>query len=390
MVPAFVFVFKHAPVGLGSVAMGGKLERGNQTLSELLGYPSDQLSGRSLSSLVHPDDEAALSEDLGRLASGTSDCYQREVRFLRSDGRTLWVMLSGVAMREYEGGPASAMFTYFMDVSRRHAAEIAARESEERMRLVADLSSEALVLNDGDVVRECNAAATTLLRARREQLIGRTLFDFIAPELHATARPQLVHGAPGQPFELELVRLDGTRFPAESAGRDIPYNGHTVRGIVLRDLSERRSAAAALRQSVEQEAKLRAQAELLQELSAPLIPLSDGVMVMPLIGMLDRQRAAQVLTTLLEGLSSSGAHTVILDLTGVRAMDSQITEALSRAAQAVRLLGAQVILTGIRAEVAQLLVSRGTELPGLITRSTLQSGIAYAMQAARKVKPGLR
>lgn len=113
-------------------------------------------------------------------------------------------------------------------------------------------------------------------------------------------------------------------------------------------------------------------------------------MVMPLIGMLDRQRAAQVLTTLLEGLSSSGAHTVILDLTGVRAMDSQITEALSRAAQAVRLLGAQVILTGIRAEVAQLLVSRGTELPGLITRSTLQSGIAYAMQAARKVKPGLR
>jgi anti-anti-sigma regulatory factor len=69
-------------------------------------------------------------------------------------------------------------------------------------------------------------------------------------------------------------------------------------------------------------------------------------------------------------------------------MDAQVSEAVSRAARAVRLLGTQVIVTGIRAEVAQLLVRRGIELTGMITRSTLQSGIAYAMEQTRAKKAG--
>lgn len=387
MVPAFTFVFMHAPVGLGSVAIDGKLERGNRTLCGLLGYTNDELRGRSLMSLVHADDAGPLGDEIKRLARGNGNFYQREVRFVRPDGRTVWVMLSGVAMREYEGGPAPAMFTYFMDISGRHAAENAARESEERMRLVADLSSEALILHDGDVICECNAATTTLLGATREQIIGHTVFDFIPQEAHQAVRTQLFQGT--RPFALEIVRRDGTRLPVESASRDIPYNGRTVRGIVLRDLTERHQVAAALRQSIEQETKLRAQAELLQELSAPLIPISDRVMVMPLIGMIDQTRADQILNTLLDGLASNGTHTIILDLTGVRAMDVQAADAVSRAARAVRLLGAQVIVTGIRAEVAQLLIRQGIELPGLITRSTLQSGIADAIQLGLRRKSGI-
>ena len=68
-----------------------------------------------------------------------------------------------------------------------------------------------------------------------------------------------------------------------------------------------------------------------------------------------------------------------MDITGVSVVDTQVANALLQAARAVTLLGAQVVLTGIRPEVAQALVGLGVELRGLVTRSTLQSGIAYAL-----------
>ncbi len=120
------------------------------------------------------------------------------------------------------------------------------------------------------------------------------------------------------------------------------------------------------------------QAMALAELSTPLIPISERVVVMPLIGSLDEQRAQRVLDTLLHGLAGSGAQIAILDITGVPVVDTQVANALIRAAQSVKLLGAQVVLTGIRPEVAQTLVGLGADLNNIITRSSLQSGIAFA------------
>ncbi|WP_434428042.1 STAS domain-containing protein [Nannocystis pusilla] len=100
---------------------------------------------------------------------------------------------------------------------------------------------------------------------------------------------------------------------------------------------------------------------------------------MPLIGQVDETRAKQVLETLLDGISKRRAAIAILDVTGVSMVDSAVANGLVQAARAVRLLGAQVVLTGIRAEVAGTLVGLGLELDGLVVRGTLQSGIAYAM-----------
>jgi rsbT co-antagonist protein RsbR len=127
-----------------------------------------------------------------------------------------------------------------------------------------------------------------------------------------------------------------------------------------------------------QEEIIRAQAAALAELSTPLIPINEQVMVMPLVGSMDSRRAQQVLDTLLNGIATSRVSSVILDITGVPVVDTQVANALLRAAQAVKLLGARVVLTGIRPEVAQTLVSLGTDLSGITTRSSLQSGIAYA------------
>jgi rsbT co-antagonist protein RsbR len=157
----------------------------------------------------------------------------------------------------------------------------------------------------------------------------------------------------------------------------IPLAGNCL-CVVSQDIGERKRAEDALRQLILQEETIRAQQATLAELSTPLIPLSTQVLVMPLIGSVDSRRAQQVIETLLEGISGSGARVAILDITGVPVVDTQVANALIRAAQAVKLLGAQVVLTGIRPEVAQTLVGLGTDLSGVVTRSSLQSGIAYA------------
>ena len=124
------------------------------------------------------------------------------------------------------------------------------------------------------------------------------------------------------------------------------------------------------------EATVQFQATLLKELSTPVIPVSDDVLVLPLVGAIDSYRAQQVLSIVLERLTETQARVVLLDITGVPVIDTQVAHTLIRTGQAVQLLGARLILTGIRPEIAQALVGLGVELTAMITYSTLQRGLA--------------
>jgi rsbT co-antagonist protein RsbR len=133
-------------------------------------------------------------------------------------------------------------------------------------------------------------------------------------------------------------------------------------------------------QQRQHEAIISNQASALAELSTPLIPLRDGVLLLPLVGAIDTRRTQQVLEALLEGISSYQAETAILDVTGVRVIDTQVADGLLRAARAAKLLGATVYLSGISAEIAQTLVQLGTDLNQITTFGSLQSAIARAFR----------
>jgi rsbT co-antagonist protein RsbR len=100
---------------------------------------------------------------------------------------------------------------------------------------------------------------------------------------------------------------------------------------------------------------------------------------MPLIGAIDSLRAQMVMETLLEGVAHYQANIAVLDITGVKMVDTQVANALIGAAQAVKLLGARVMLTGIQPQIAQTLVHLGVDLGVLDTRSSLQAGIASVL-----------
>jgi PAS domain S-box-containing protein len=126
---------------------------------------------------------------------------------------------------------------------------------------------------------------------------------------------------------------------------------------------------------------IRVQDEQLAELSTPLIPLSDQIVLMPLVGTIDSKRARRMIEALLAGLSETRPPVAIIDITGVSVVDTHVANTLVQASQAARLLGTRVVLTGIRGGVARSLVGLGVELEGLTTRKTLQDGIACAFES---------
>jgi anti-anti-sigma factor len=119
--------------------------------------------------------------------------------------------------------------------------------------------------------------------------------------------------------------------------------------------------------------------DTVRELSSPLLPIQDGLLVLPLIGVIDSARAGLIMQTLLEAIERHRARVVILDVTGVPLIDTAVAQALLRVAQAGQLLGAQIILVGLRPELAQTIVGLGITLNGLVTRANLQHGVSYAL-----------
>ncbi len=127
-----------------------------------------------------------------------------------------------------------------------------------------------------------------------------------------------------------------------------------------------------------------AQDALIRELSTPLVILGEGVVAMPLVGSIGEERAAQILDTLLTGIQEQRAAFAILDITGVTTVDTHAANALIHAARAARLLGVEVVISGIGPSVASTFVVLGVDLTQIPTMSTLQAGLAYALRRMGK------
>lgn len=122
----------------------------------------------------------------------------------------------------------------------------------------------------------------------------------------------------------------------------------------------------------------------LKELSAPLIPVFENISVMPLIGTIDTERAKLIMENLLHGVIEHRSQVVLIDITGVPVVDTMVANHIIEASEAVRLVGAECILVGIRPEIAQTIVNLGIDLTKFPTKSTLKKGIETALEKTQK------
>jgi rsbT co-antagonist protein RsbR len=128
----------------------------------------------------------------------------------------------------------------------------------------------------------------------------------------------------------------------------------------------------------ERERVIRQQQEAIRELSTPVLQIRDRLLLLPIIGVIDTQRARLITESLLQAIRANRAKVVVMDVTGVATIDSKVANHLLQTVAAARLMGALVIVTGLTADVAQSLVTLGIELSSLNTVGDLQGGLEEA------------
>jgi len=128
----------------------------------------------------------------------------------------------------------------------------------------------------------------------------------------------------------------------------------------------------------ERERIVRQQQEAIRELSTPVLQVRPGLLILPIIGVLDSLRARQLTEQLLRAIRANRAKMIVIDMTGVPAVDSKVANHLLQTVDACRLMGAKVIVTGLTPEIAQTIVTIGVDLSRIVTVNDLQGGLEEA------------
>ncbi|HVM47324.1 MAG TPA: PAS domain S-box protein [Candidatus Acidoferrum sp.] len=243
--------------------------------------------------------------------------------------------------------------------------------------LVESVKDYSIIMLDpsGHVV-SWNEGARRIKGWRDEEILGKHFSIFYPPEALQRGFPELelTTAAREGRFEDEnwRVRKNGTRFWANVVVTALRDKDGTLRGFgkVTRDLTERKQA----------EERIQQQSREILELSTPVMQVWQGVVAAPLIGSLDSQRTQQFMERLLSRIVETNSPVALVDIMGVPTVDSQTAQHLIDTVSAVRLLGAQVVLTGVRPAIAQTLVHLGIDLSDIITRSSLSAGLQVALE----------
>lgn len=387
----FEDLVEQSTVGIVIVTLDGRIHYLNATAAHLYGFDEriDAFNLPVTELFPSEERERAQNEILQRLHE--NGLWQGEIWGARADGSRFLAELSSLMLTNPQQSPTMLAFfvrditvAYESEQERQRLLEETRRQASElRMfKMMVDNAQDGIVFTNMDNTVLYSNQAFQNMSGFGTQAIGSSIQVYYHQnELQRLTNELLPsiqkHGA----WEgvLQLQRPDGEQWLAQGSVFVVTDDdGIQGRASIWRDVTDQKRSEqerADLQQQV-----IEAQQAALRELSTPLIPLAEGVLVMPLVGNIDHLRAQQVVETLLHGVSQQRTKTVLLDITGVPIVDTHVAGALINSARAVRLLGAQVVLTGIRPEVAQTLVGLGVELNGLVTLSSLQSGITYAFR----------
>ena len=151
--------------------------------------------------------------------------------------------------------------------------------------------------------------------------------------------------------------------------------------ILTLDVTESKAAERELREKLD---LIERQQQVIRELSTPIIEVWNKVLTLPMVGVVDSARTAEVMDSLLDAVVRTGARFAVLDLTGVEAVDTKTAAYLIELVRAVRLLGAEGIITGIRPTVAQTVVALGLDLTSITTLSNLRAGLKHCIVQMNK------
>jgi PAS domain S-box-containing protein len=237
---------------LFSLDLDGVLTYVSPAITRVSSYRPEEVVGRPFAALVHPDDHAALQASFLRILDG--EVEPSEYRCLDKDGSVVWVRSSSRPL--FENGEIRGVSGVFTDITPRRIAEEALVESEARYRQLVEMSPDMIAVHREGRFVFLNEAGVRLLGASGiDDVLGRSIFEFIAPETRpATVEriQDILDGGPPSSHQAQrLRRLDGTVVEVEVAAMALSFRGAPAVHVVVRDVSERRRAEAQLRRAQE-------------------------------------------------------------------------------------------------------------------------------------------
>jgi PAS domain S-box-containing protein len=249
----FRLTFELDSIGNCLTAVNGRFADVNDTLCNMLGFSRDELLSRDFISITHPDDIEISKKNFHQLLSREKDCSSLEKRFIKKNGSIIWINLITTLLRDTKEQPVH-FISHFIDITDRKLGEEALKESEQKYRDLVEGSPDAIAIYiDGKVVYANNACVTLSRASSVDQLIGMSVIDFVHPDyldFVSHRMDQLSEFSnPSSLAEEKLLRLDGTGILVEVKAIPIKYNQKEAVQIIIRDITERKLAEEALRQS---------------------------------------------------------------------------------------------------------------------------------------------
>jgi PAS domain S-box-containing protein len=259
------------------------------------------------------------------------------------------------------------------------AGKLRAESDLDMLRILVNSIMEysIILLDSKGQVASWSPGAERLTGYCAEEIVGKSLSVFYSLEDATKGNPERELETATREGRSEdeswRVRKDGTKFWANVVMTALRDSEGKLKGFgkITRDLSQRKEGEERIKRQAE---------EILEMATVPVVQVWEGIILVPLIGMLDSARTQQLMERLLQRLTETNSPVALIDITGVPAIDTQTAQHLIETIKAVRYIGSEVVLTGVRPAIAQTLVHLGTDLSGATTRSSLTAGLRVAFE----------
>lgn len=356
----------------------GVITYASQNVKPLLGYEKDENVGKSVFEFVHPDDVAKAADSFGRLISEPAGADSVDVRTLHKDGS--WRHVEVLGTNHLHDQAVGGIVINFHDITERKRTETDLSHLGEFHKRLAERNPDTiLVLSAEGAIFYTSPGTEERYGFRPGELQGTTYFDLIHPDDLPSLMEAFADAAqkPGitATREPRFKHPDGTWHYADATlvnCLDDPSIGGII--ISIRDTTERVEMERELKQLTR---KLRM---ALEEVSTPVVQVWDGILALPLVGVLDDQRAQHVMEVLLAKIVETQSELIIIDVTGVPSLDTHTLNHLMRTVQATTMLGARCVLTGMQPEFAQSVTKLDLDLSRVVIKRDLQDGLKWALE----------